>query len=146
MNEIIATIQIALAPVFLLVAMGSLLNVVSGRLSRVVDRSRELVRLHPSTTGEAHSRLVAELRMLDRRMDVINWSIALCVACGIVVCIMVALIFMLSSGGFALATPVALAFIFAMLLMLGALVMFLFEVRLAIKTIHVPTSLLEREE
>lgn len=143
MTEITNTIQIALAPVFLLVAMGSLLNVVAGRLARVVDRSRELMGLHSQTEGEAHDRLVAELRMLDKRMDVINWSIALGVACGIVVCIMVAMLFWSGAGGGALATPVAAAFILAMLLLLGALVMFLIEVRLAIRTIHVPMHLLE---
>lgn len=143
MNEVTQTIQIALAPVFLLVAMGSLLNVVAGRLARVVDRSRELISLHPDTIGEAHSRLVAELRMLDKRMDVINWSIALSVACGIVVCVMVAMLFLLGTGEDTLTAPVSAAFIVAMLLLLGALVMFMVEVRLAIRTIHVPLDLLE---
>jgi len=143
MNEITQTIQIALAPVFLLVAMGSLLNVVAGRLARVVDRSRVLISQHRETTGAAHDRLVAELRMLDKRMDVINWSIALSVACGIVVCVMVAMLFLLGAGGGNLTAAVSAAFIAAMFLLLGALVMFMVEVRLAIRTIHVPLDLLE---
>jgi uncharacterized protein YacL len=138
------TIQIALAPVFLLVAMGSLLNVVTGRLARVVDRSRELMARHAETSGDEHTRLVAELRMLDRRMDIINWSIALCVACGIVVCLMVSMLFLMGAGREALETPIAACFIFAMLLLLAALIMFLTEVRLAIRTIHVPMELLEK--
>jgi len=146
MNEITQTIQIALAPVFLLVAMGNLLNVVAGRLARVVDRSRELVKIHADTSGDARTQLVAELRMLDRRMDIINWSIALCVAAGITVCLMVAMLFGLGSGEGALELPVAMAFIAAMLLLLGALVLFMVEVRLAIRTIHVPAELLERDE
>ena len=144
MEALAQTIQIALAPVFLLVAMGSLLNVVTGRLARVVDRSRELMARHAKTSGEEHTRLVAELRMLDRRMDIINWSIALCVACGIVVCLMVSMLFLMGSGREALETPIAASFIFAMLLLLAALIMFLAEVRLAIRTIHVPMELLEK--
>jgi hypothetical protein len=35
-------VQTALTPAFLLVAVGSLLNVLTGRLSRIVDRSRDL--------------------------------------------------------------------------------------------------------
>lgn len=144
MNDITQTIQIALAPVFLLVAMGNLLNVITGRLARVVDRSRELVKIHAETDGEEHRRIVAELRMLDRRMDIINWSIALCVAAGITVCVMVAMLFWLGASAGILELPVGAAFIAAMLLLLGALVMFMVEVRLAIRTIHVPTELLER--
>jgi hypothetical protein len=144
-ESLVQTIQIALAPVFLLVAMGSMLNVITGRLARVVDRSRDLIDRHEQTRGTQHARLVHELRMLDRRMGIINTSIALCVACGIVVCIMVAMLFLMGAGQQTLATPIAAAFIVAMLLLLGALVMFMAEVRLAIRTIHVPMELLERD-
>ena len=125
--------------------MGSLLNVVTGRLARVVDRSRDLIDRYEKTEGPAHARLVHELRMLDRRMGIINSSIALCVACGIVVCIMVAMLFLMGAGQQALAMPIGGAFIVAMLLLLGGLVLFMAEVRLAIRTIHVPMELLERE-
>ncbi len=145
LDTLTQTIQIALGPVFLLVATGGVLNVITGRLARVVDRSRDLMDQHAQTTGAAHERIVAELRIIDRRMDVINWSIALCVACGIVVCVMVAMLFLFGSGQAGLRLPVAAAFILAMVLMLAALVLFLIEVRLAIRTIHVPLELLERE-
>ena len=139
------TIQLSLAPAFLLVATGSFLNVVTGRLARVVDRARSLQQLHGETEGLEHDRVVRELRRLDRRMDVINWSIALCVACGIVVCIMVAMLFAVGNGRDDLAFAVAAAFIIAMMLLLAGLIAFLVEVRLAIKTIHVPLEMLERE-
>lgn len=140
------TIQLSLAPAFLLVATGSILNVVTGRLARVVDRARDLQERHGQTEGLAHDRVVRELRRLDRRMDVINWSIALCVACGIVVCVLVAMLFAVGAGQHGLAMPVAAAFILAMLLLLAGLVAFLVEVRMAIRTIHVPLELLEKEE
>jgi Protein of unknown function (DUF2721) len=110
----------------------------------VVDRSRDLMAQHGTTMGDAHKRVVWELRILDKRMDIINWSIALAVACGIVVCVLVAMLFLFGAGQAALAIPVAAAFIIAMLLLLSALVLFLVEVRLAIRTIHVPMELLER--
>ena len=143
---IVTTIQLALAPAFLLVAMASILNVVTSRLARVVDRARDLQRRHGETSGMEHARIVRELRQLDRRMDVVNWSIFLCVACGIVVCLLVALLFLLGAGQQGLAIPVAALFIIAMLLLLAALIAFLVEVRLGIATIHVPIELLEREE
>jgi hypothetical protein len=142
-EQLAQTIQIALAPVFLLVAMGSLLNVITARLARVVDRSRQLIERYSQTDGDEHARLVSELRIIDRRMSIINWSIALCVACGIVVCMMVAMLFLMGSGQQALSTPIAATFIVAMLFLLSALVLFMLEVRLAIRTIHVPGAMLE---
>ena len=42
--SVISVLQTALTPAFLLVAVGSLLNVLTGRLARIVDRSRDLQR------------------------------------------------------------------------------------------------------
>ncbi len=140
------SIQLSLAPAFLLVATGSILNVVTGRLARVVDRARVLQHEHATTSGLAHQRVVTELRRLDARMDVINWSILLCVGCGIIVCLLVALLFAVGNGRDDLAFAVATLFIAAMAMLLAALIAFLIEVRMAIGTIHVPDELLEREE
>lgn len=140
------TIQLALAPAFLLVATGSILNVITGRLARVIDRARDLQQRYADTDGLEHERVVKELRRLDKRMTVTNWSIALCVACAIVVCVLVAMIFLAGSGRDGLAMPIAAAFIVAMVLLTAGLVAFLYEVRLAIRTIHVPIEMLEREE
>ena len=140
------TIQLSLAPAFLLVATASILNFVTGRLARVVDRARDLQRAHAETEGLAHDRVVKELRRLDTRMDVINWSITLCVSCGIVVCVLVALIFIAGTGREDMSTIIAGTFSLAMALLTAGLVAFLVEVRLAIRTIHVPMELLEREE
>jgi hypothetical protein len=51
---VISVLQTALTPAFLLVAVGSLLNVLTGRLSRIVDRSRDLQRQYAQTDGKAH--------------------------------------------------------------------------------------------
>ncbi|WP_204993672.1 MULTISPECIES: DUF2721 domain-containing protein [unclassified Sphingopyxis] len=146
LGAIAETIQLSVTPVFLLVATGSLLNVFTGRLARVVDRSRRLMELWAETQGAEHERVVAELRVVDRRIDVINNSIAAAVACGIVVCLLVALLFTQAVAGFDLGLAAAWVFAVAMLLLLLSLALFLIEVRLAIRTIHVPMELLELEE
>ena len=145
-GAIAQTIQLSVTPVFLLVATGSLLNVIAGRLARVVDRSRTLMERWPDTQGPEHERIVAELRIADRRMGIINNSILSAVACGIVVCLLVALLFTQAVAGFDLGLAAAWVFAAAMLLLLLSLALFLIEVRLAIRTIHVPMELLELEE
>lgn len=140
------TIQMSVAPVFLLVATGALLNVLTGRLARVVDRSRDLIARWATTEGKEHARLVDELRAADRRMDIINNSILSAVGCGITVCLLVTLLFIQELLRLDLGIAVSAVFALAMLLLLGSLILFLIEVRLAIRTIHVPIELLELEE
>lgn len=145
-TAIAQTIQLSVTPVFLLVATGSLLNVLMGRLSRVVDRSRVLMERWPQTKGEEHKRVVEELSLADRRMQVINASIGAAVGCGIIVCVLVALLFTQAFTGINLASVTSWAFAAAMLLLLISLLLFLHEVRLAIRAIQVPMELLETEE
>ena len=89
---------------------------------------------------------IAIPRAADRRMDVINNAIAAAVACGIVVCLLVALLFAQAIAGFNLGLAASWAFAIAMMLLLASLVLFLIEVRMAIRNIHVPMELLELEE
>ena len=62
------TIQLALAPVFVLVAIGNIMNLLSTRLGRIVDRSRHLQELHTATSGPDHDAVVVEMRAIARRM------------------------------------------------------------------------------
>ena len=144
-TTIAQTIQLALAPVFLLTGIGAVLNVLAGRLSRVVDRVRDLERLHPSSQGDEHARQVDELRILDRRITVINGALFMAVTSAAIICVVVALLFVAELAGLAIGTWVALAFILAMALLIGALAAFMFEVRLSLRAIHVRTELLERD-
>ena len=65
----------------------------AGRLSRVVDRARALEALHPRSTGPEHDRHVWELRLLDRRIWVINAALFLAVSSAVMTCLVVALLF-----------------------------------------------------
>lgn len=138
------TIQLSVAPVFLLVAMGNLLNVFTGRLARVIDRSRKLTDRHASTKGVEHDRLVEELQVIARRMRVINNAILFAVCGGLVVCVLVSLLFLQYAAGFHLGAAVSLVFVLAMLFLFLSLALFLYEVRLATHAILIPTEFLER--
>jgi MFS family permease len=145
-SSIAQTIQLAIAPVFLLAGIGAILNVLAGRLARVVDRSRVLEDLHAASTGEEHRRYVLELRVIDRRMRLANASIALIVASAIVVCLLVALLFITQLIGLPFRQLVAVAFVLGMALLIAGLVLFLVEINLALRSLHVREELLEREE
>ncbi|MDZ4812821.1 MAG: DUF2721 domain-containing protein, partial [Pseudomonadota bacterium] len=70
-------IQLALAPVFLLSAIGAMLAVMTNRLSRIVDRARSLeTQAAKQAEDGMHKR--AELVLVARRARLVSWAIALC--------------------------------------------------------------------
>jgi hypothetical protein len=140
------TIQVAIAPVFLLAGMGAILNVMAGRLARIVDRVRKLEELHPRSTGPEHDRHVWELRILDKRITVINAALGLCASSAMLISLVVALLFAAQLANLHIGTAIALAFILAMLMLTAALALFLVEVRTSLRSIHVRKELLEREQ
>ncbi|QDX27431.1 DUF2721 domain-containing protein [Sphingomonas suaedae] len=145
LSTVAATIQTAIAPVFLLAGIAGILNVLVGRMARVVDRARKIEQLHPVSTGAEHERHVWELRLIDRRLSVINTAIWLCVASGIAICLVVALLFGAEIVHLDIGVVVAVAFIASMMLLTAGLVAFLFEVRLSLRAVHVREELLERD-
>lgn len=144
-SSIAQTIQLAIAPVFLLAGIGAILNVLAGRLARVVDRSRVLEQLHGESSGDEHLRYVLELRIVDRRMRLANAAIALMVASAIVVCLLVALLFITQLVGFPFRVAVAIAFVLSMALLIAGLILFLIEINVALSGLRVREELLERE-
>lgn len=138
------TIQLAVAPVFLLSGVGMLLNLFAARLSRIVDRSRWFEENFDAFDAAAHDRAVKELRLLDQRIRVVSWSITLCTASAVAVCLVVAGLFLSRLTGDGFARPVAYLFIAAMLLLIASLIAFLREVSLANRTIRIRNELLEK--
>jgi len=144
-STIAQTIQLSVAPVFLLAGIGAILNVMAGRLGRVVDRARMLEQLHPKSTGPEHDRHVWELRLLDRRIAVINAAIFVIVMSAIAVCLLVALLFVAELTHLEIGNAVAIVFVLSMALLILSLALFLLEIRLALRSIRIRKELLERE-
>jgi MFS family permease len=131
------TIQLAVAPVFLLSGVGVLLGVLTNRLARVVDRARPLEDRHGRASGPEADDLRRQLAWLSRRARLMNTAIALSTCCALLVAIVVGLLFASAFVRFNLALPVAGLFIAAMAALVGALVTFLLEVRLATRTLRI---------
>jgi ABC-type antimicrobial peptide transport system permease subunit len=144
-SDIAHTIALSVAPVFLLAGIGSIMNVIAGRLNRVVDRSRLLESLHGGSSGEEHERHVWELRLLDRRISLASNAIFLCVASAVAVCAVVTLLFIAELAKLKYGNSVSLLFILAMVLLAAGLILFLIETRVAVQGIRVREHLLERE-
>lgn len=140
---IVQSIQLALAPVFLLVAIGNILNMLASRHGRVVDRTREMQTAYKETEGEEHDASVRELRMLARRTSLIGRATLLLVLSAITVGLTVVLIFSGAMFHAAVEALIAATFALAVALLLGALVFVLLENRVAAEQLRVPSVYLE---
>ncbi|TIX49851.1 DUF2721 domain-containing protein [Alteraurantiacibacter aquimixticola] len=139
------TIQLALAPVFVLVAIGSIMNILSSRLGRVVDRARDLQERHGETEGAEHDAIVREIRMADARLALLNKAILLLVMSGVCIGTTVALLFLEEFAHLGLQPLAAGVFIVAIMLLMAALLLFLKETREAAAALRIPRSYLEIE-
>lgn len=137
------TIQLALAPVFLLVAMGNILNILSTRLGRTVDRARVLQELHGRTTGAEHDIVVIEIRSIDRRIALITRAIRVLVIAGIAIGLTVAILFIGEIAGYRLEQIAAGFFLVAIGLLMWGLTMFLQEIRVAAAALRIRKDYLE---
>lgn len=139
------TIQLALAPVFVLVAIGNIMNILTTRLGRIVDRSRTLQAQHATTIGREHDVVVIEIRYVDRRIHLIGRALLLLVISGLAIGITVGSLFIgemtvLETGAFT-----GLTFSAAIALLMTALVYLLMETRIAANSLRLPQELLELE-
>ncbi len=135
------TIQLAIAPVFLLTGVGTNLMVLTNRLARIIDRSRVLEdRLDSGTVSDA-GRPRAELMSLYERTHLINRAITLSTTCALLVCITIAALFVGDSLALEFNKFIASLFILAMLALIGSFIYLLREIFVAVGSASLRTSI-----
>lgn len=142
-STVAEVVRLALAPVFLLSGIGAFLNVCVTRLSRIVDRTREIEPLLLASRGGEHDRWLREMEVLDGRMNLVNWATGLSVLSGVLTCLVVALLFAATLSRLHFGTAIALLFIASMLTIAAGFAVFLFETRLGARQVRVRSELLQ---
>ncbi len=127
-SDIGHVIQLAIAPVFLLAGVATKLTVLTNRLARIIDRTRVLEdRLNKRPNSEE----TAELETLYVRSHLINTAIASSTGCGLMVCLVIALLFLGDTTNIPLDKYIAGLFVVAMLGLISSFVYFLREIFIA---------------
>jgi hypothetical protein len=142
-NTVAEIVRLAVAPVFLLSGIASFVNVCTSRLSRIVDRSRQVEPLLLASRGAEHDRWLGELHVLDRRMSLVSWAITLSVLAAAMICAVVVLLFSASLTSLHVATAIALLFIGSMIAIGFGFAIFLVETRVGSRAVRVRSELLQ---
>lgn len=129
-------IQLAVAPTFMMTAIGAMLGVMTNRLTRIIDRSRILEVLDPADAA-ARELIDTELHALMRRGRYVNRAITLCTITALLISSVIAILFLGAFASFDASMTVAFLFVTAMLTMIIALIYFLKEILIATSSIRI---------
>src|SRR5262245_4536626 len=137
--EVFTVIQLAVAPVFLLTAIGTVIAALNIRLGRAVDRRRDLEAHLPAMSVEEQASAGEELAIIARRIRFVYYAITAAVISGLFVCLLIAGAFVGAFVQVSLSYTIGTMFVGAMLALIASLLLFLREIFLAVSTPrHVP--------
>ena len=140
-SDIGHVIQLAIAPVFLLTGVCTMLMVLTNRLARIIDRTRTL---EDRLDIGHHDAYMDELDVLYKRWYLINVAIALSTACGLAICLVIAMLFLGDTTNLPLDRYIAGLFVVGMMTLVGSFVYLLREIFVASKAVrarrHVRTA------
>lgn len=136
-GDVAHAIQLALAPVFLLTGIAGLLNVMAGRLARIIDRGRSLTEQELPQHLENSELLNKELSRLERRRHYASLAITACTCSALLVCMVVAVIFLQVLLQVEFKWVISSLFTASTLTLIVGLGYFLREVHLATRTVRI---------
>lgn len=132
-GDVATVIDLAVAPVFLLAGIAGTLNVLSMRMSRIIDRGRVLNDRTTDPDSPEHAEIDREQRLLARRARLINRAMALCTMSSLFVCLVIVVLFLDALLTLRQERVIASLFIVALLSLISALILFLREVGMSLR-------------
>ncbi|HEU4353084.1 MAG TPA: DUF2721 domain-containing protein [Burkholderiales bacterium] len=137
--EIAGTIQLAIAPVFMLTALGTVINALNLRLGRAVDRRRQLEENLAAMSQAELPSAQDELATIARRIRFVYLAIVFAVISALFTALLIAGAFVGAFVRTDLSFTIAGMFVCAMVALIVCLLLFLREIFLAVSTPrHVP--------
>ena len=144
-GDIAHVVQIAITPAFMLVGIGALLQVMTNRLGRVIDRWRALEAEIATCDGDRKRLLKNELAALDQRMANSHRAITLATTGALLDCVVTMLLFAGQFLSFPAAPVISILFAATMAVLIASLISFLMEIRISSRTLRVTRHILQHE-
>ncbi|AXX95510.1 MULTISPECIES: DUF2721 domain-containing protein [Arcobacter] len=133
-NSVSQLIQLSVAPVFLLAGVAGLLNVFTGRLSRIIDKVDRLDKYENENiellknNEEIYSKIEQRRKFLTMRMKNTNLAILFCTTTGLLIALVIVTMFLSAIFDFKDSLLIAILFILAMGSLIISLFLFLREI------------------
>ncbi len=132
-SSITSLIQVSVAPVFLIAGVAGLLNVFTGRLSRIIDKLERIDNYITSQESKLESykptdAILKRRRFLVMRMQNTNRAIFFCTATGFMIAMVILSIFASALLDFDAHLVISVLFILSMVCLVTSLLLFLREI------------------
>ncbi|MGD9625349.1 MAG: DUF2721 domain-containing protein [Arcobacter sp.] len=133
-NSVSQLIQLSVAPVFLLAGVAGLLNVFTGRLSRIIDKVDRLDKYENENiellknNEEIYLKIEQRRKFLTMRMKNTNLAILFCTTTGLLIALVIVTMFLSAIFDFKDSLLIAILFILAMGSLIISLFLFLREI------------------
>lgn len=136
-GDLAHAIQLALAPVFLLTAIAGMLNVMTGRLSRIIDRGRQITETATLQGEQQTEEVQRQLKTLEHRRYLASSAITACTFAALLVCTVITALFLEVLLPLRLKWFVGIVFTASTLALVVGLAYFLREVHMATHTVRI---------
>ncbi len=136
-RELVPVLQTAIGPVILISGLGLLLLTMTNRLSKIIDRSRELLDESEKLFGVDRARLDREIDVLWRRARYVRTAILLATASCLGAAMLIILLFLTSLLHLEVPLLVATVFILSMICLIASLIFFLFDINLTLSALRI---------
>ena len=136
-DDLAKAIQLALAPVFLLTGIGALLNVMTARLARIMDRGRAFAEGKVRLVANDYASIALERQNLEPRRRLTSIAITATTIAALSVCVVIAALFVEVMLPTPLKWLIGVFFAAAMVALVVGLAFFLRELHLAMRTVRI---------
>ena len=130
-GDISKAINLAVAPVFLLTGISGALNVLSARMSRIVDRGRKLNETSCEAGSTQEQDVDREQELLAQRARLIHLSFRTCTLSALLICLVIITLFIDVLLNMPLQTVSATLFMLALVSLSFGLMTFLREINIS---------------
>lgn len=135
-NALLPVIQLAITPVILISGMGALMLTLTGRMGRIVDRTRQLAERVRAASGPERGHLESQLGIMWRRARLVRLAVTFNGLSMLVACVLIMAIFLDAMVWHDLAPLMIGLFAASILLLSAALVTFLRDIFVALDALH----------
>jgi voltage-gated potassium channel Kch len=136
LDAISHSIQLSVAPVFMLTAIAALLGALAGRLARIIDRARRLEDRLEADVVKHEADIYDELKRLRQRGRVVNTSMVLLTLSATFIGATVMALFLVETSSLRTSVMVPWTFLGGVMLFILALLCFLAETLLAGRSLN----------
>jgi len=136
-SELIPVLQTAIGPVILISGVGLLLLSMTNRLSRVIERARNLLATSEATEGPARERLLEQIDILWGQARLIRLSILLAAASVLCAAFLIIVLFVTALFGLEDAWLISIIFVCCMISLIASLFAFIADINRSLSAFKV---------